>query len=187
MLNVGELYEEIKKYDTVILYGCGVNGKVLLNWLKGRGLQPYSFAVSEEHYTEKEKTIAGLPVYKISELKEYCDSALVVVSVREELQNEIGESLKKFAFRNVIFIKDSFMEEIKTRIKEPRKRLKFQLHIVEHCNLNCRGCYHFSPLAEEEYLDFKEYHRDIQQLSTLFQGEMEEILLLGGNRYYTPI
>lgn len=186
MLNVSERYEEIKKYDTVILYGCGVNGEVLLHWLRGRGLQPYSFAVSEEHYTEKKRNVAGLPVYKISELKDYADSALVVVSVREELQNEIREGLKKLAFRNVIFIEDSFMAEIKARIKEPRKKLKFQIHLVEHCNLNCRGCYHFSSLAEEEYLDFKEYSRDIKQLSTLFHGEMEEILLLGGEPLLHP-
>lgn len=34
----------------------------------------------------------------------------------------------------------------------PRIRLRFDVHLVEHCNLNCRYCGHYSPLAKEEYL-----------------------------------
>lgn len=25
-----------------------------------------------------------------------------------------------------------------------------EIHIVEHCNLHCKGCTHFSPLAQKE-------------------------------------
>ena len=27
----------------------------------------------------------------------------------------------------------------------PQKELRFEVHIVEHCNLNCKQCSHFSP------------------------------------------
>ena len=29
----------------------------------------------------------------------------------------------------------------------------FEVGIVEHCNLNCRGSSHFSPIAEPYYMD----------------------------------
>ena len=52
--------------------------------------------------------------------------------------------------------------------------------------MNCRGCYHFSPLAREEYLSLSEYEKDIARLSELFDGQMERILLLGGEPLLHP-
>ena len=30
-----------------------------------------------------------------------------------------------------------------------------EVHLAEHCNLNCKGCSHFSPLAEKEFIEEK--------------------------------
>jgi organic radical activating enzyme len=43
----------------------------------------------------------------------------------------------------------------------------FEIHIVEHCNLNCNGCAHFSCLADEEYLDTKTFDADCQRISQI--------------------
>ena len=69
---------------------------------------------------------------------------------------------------------------------EENKLLRFQIHVVEHCNLHCKGCYHFSPLAKEVYLDIEEYKKDIIQLSTLFGNKMDRIMLLGGEPLLHP-
>lgn len=68
----------------------------------------------------------------------------------------------------------------------PQKHLKFEVHIVEHCNLNCKSCSHFSPLAEESYIDVNEYKKDCQRLSDLFSGKMSSIQLLGGEPLLHP-
>ena len=65
-------------------------------------------------------------------------------------------------------------------------KLKFEVHICEHCNLNCKGCYHFSPLAKEEFLDVNEWNKDCKRLSELFNGEMEFISLMGGEPLLHP-
>lgn len=57
-----------------------------------------------------------------------------------------------------------------SRVIEVRKKIKFEVHITEHCNLNCKYCFHFSPLAKEEYLTLEEYERDLARLSELFGG-----------------
>lgn len=67
-----------------------------------------------------------------------------------------------------------------SRTIERRKKLKFEIHITEHCNLNCKYCNHFSPLAKKSFLDIEEYESDIKRLSELFHGEMQQIKLLGG-------
>lgn len=62
----------------------------------------------------------------------------------------------------------------------------FEFHIVEHCNLRCRGCTHFAPLAEEEYLDIHEFERDIARLSYLTGRVARFINLLGGEPLLHP-
>lgn len=68
----------------------------------------------------------------------------------------------------------------------PKCQLNFEMHLVEHCNLNCKLCGHFSPLAEEEYTDVSSYRRDCNRLSELFDGEMATILLMGGEPLLHP-
>ncbi len=61
-----------------------------------------------------------------------------------------------------------------------------EVHIVEHCNLNCKGCLHFSPLAREEYLDIKEYKRDLLRLHELTNGNVSTFNILGGEPLLHP-
>lgn len=68
----------------------------------------------------------------------------------------------------------------------PNGQLYFEVHIVEHCNLNCKQCSHFSPLADEEYLDISIYKKDIDRLSELFEGEMSSVFLMGGEPLLHP-
>ena len=67
-----------------------------------------------------------------------------------------------------------------------REKMKFEIHLTEHCNLNCKYCSHFSPLANEEYLSLEEYERDLSRLSHLFGGQMQQIKLLGGEPLLHP-
>lgn len=70
----------------------------------------------------------------------------------------------------------------------PRTKLKLELDIVEHCNLNCKGCDHFSPIAKENYLDINTFIRDIKRISDLTNlGEnIEELTMLGGEPLLHP-
>lgn len=68
----------------------------------------------------------------------------------------------------------------------PQSHLAIGVHIVEHCNLNCKQCDHYSTLAEEEYLDINSYKKDCERLSELFGGEMLFIALLGGEPLLNP-
>lgn len=72
------------------------------------------------------------------------------------------------------------------RIRQPRKELKFEVHLTEHCNLNCKGCFHFSSIAEESFLDVNDYTKVIERLSFLYKGKMEKIILLGGEPLLHP-
>lgn len=69
----------------------------------------------------------------------------------------------------------------------PKANINFvEIHLSEHCNLNCQCCSHFSQLAEEEFLDIEIFEKDIKRLSELSNGEINKIHLLGGEPLLNP-
>lgn len=71
-------------------------------------------------------------------------------------------------------------------MKEARKLLRFNVDIVNHCNLNCVGCGHFSPLAKEFYLSDIDFLKDCERLNELTHGLIERIELMGGEPLLHP-
>ena len=69
---------------------------------------------------------------------------------------------------------------------QPRTSLQFQVDLTRHCNMKCKYCGNFSPLAEKEFLDLDEYRADLSRLSELFQGEAKRIILQGGEPLLHP-
>ena len=63
--------------------------------------------------------------------------------------------------------------------------LKIDVHVVEHCNLNCKGCTHFSPIAKPEYLDIVDFSNNIKHL-TKIEKSIGSIQLLGGEPLLHP-
>lgn len=70
--------------------------------------------------------------------------------------------------------------------KTPIKRLKFVVHLADHCNLNCQCCDHFSPIAQEKLTDLETFKRDIKRLSELCKGECDLIDFEGGEPLLHP-
>lgn len=60
------------------------------------------------------------------------------------------------------------------------------IHLVEHCNLSCKYCSHFSCIAEEEFLDLKQLKKDVKRLFKLSNGKIEGFILLGGEPLLHP-
>jgi MoaA/NifB/PqqE/SkfB family radical SAM enzyme len=69
--------------------------------------------------------------------------------------------------------------------KKITKIFPIEVHITEHCNLNCKGCSHFSSLAGEEYLNPLDFERDCIRLSQL-TNKLYAFKLLGGEPLLHP-
>ncbi len=59
------------------------------------------------------------------------------------------------------------------------------VHLTDHCNLNCRGCTHFSNIAKPAFADVDEFERDFTALAGVFD-DIKEIYLLGGEPLLHP-
>jgi MoaA/NifB/PqqE/SkfB family radical SAM enzyme len=61
----------------------------------------------------------------------------------------------------------------------------FEIHITDHCNLNCKGCAHFSNLCPPTFADLDEYESDMRAMAGLFSS-VKQIYLLGGEPLLHP-
>ena len=59
-------------------------------------------------------------------------------------------------------------------------------HIVDHCNLNCAGCSHFSPLAPQWFEQIEQFCTDFKALAQTTQGQIGTIRLMGGEPLLHP-
>lgn len=71
-------------------------------------------------------------------------------------------------------------------MKKVRENLRFNVDIVSHCNLNCKCCGHFSPLATPEFLDVVEFQKDLERIAHLTNGEIDRLELMGGEPLLHP-
>ena len=62
----------------------------------------------------------------------------------------------------------------------PKTMLNFEVALAEHCNLNCVGCNHFSPLVSSSFANLEEFTRDFKRMAHLFGERTQRIKLLGG-------
>jgi MoaA/NifB/PqqE/SkfB family radical SAM enzyme len=98
--------------------------------------------------------------------------------INKQIRNLIPE---KILMPNYI----RFMKILRINLKK-RKLLRFEVHLAEHCNLNCKYCSHFSSLAEKEFLNIETFERDLARISELTGRKIERIILLGGEPLLHP-
>ncbi len=78
------------------------------------------------------------------------------------------------------------MIELQQKDKRPQLSLAFEIAIVEHCNLNCKGCAHFSPISKPYFMSVETYYKDIERISYLFSGRSRWIHIMGGEPLLHP-
>ena len=87
-------------------------------------------------------------------------------------------------------------------MNKTKKRPFLQVHLVEHCNLNCKGCAHFSPIAKPHVISLEKLEKTYRLLmpylgewfcrlelmggEPLLHDQLEEILFLT-RRYYPDL
>ena len=61
-----------------------------------------------------------------------------------------------------------------------------QIHLTEHCNLNCKGCTHFSPVACEGYISLDSLEETYVKLKPYLEKWFCRLELLGGEPLLHP-
>ena len=63
---------------------------------------------------------------------------------------------------------------------------RIQINVVEHCNLGCKYCIHFSCIAKEQYYNVENYEKEISNLSRITNKTLLQLDLAGGEPLLHP-
>lgn len=121
-----------------------------------------------------------IPLAEVKYLKNKRKIRIIVAS-DECVQNQIMGMFKALGISKLFFLSNENRKLIVKKMT-PWKltNFRFEISLADHCNLNCQCCDHFSPIAEETYLDFEQYVNDMHRLAELTGGQIGAIRLEGG-------
>lgn len=85
--------------------------------------------------------------------------------------------------RNPIKRVVNLVRHISSKRREP---LRVEFVLTDFCNLNCKGCGHYSPLAPREFLDPETLRRTAGHLSRTCGQAIGKIYIMGGETLLYP-
>lgn len=107
--------------------------------------------------------------------------AAVLFWIRNRIVHIIPENSWLFRRLSILGMRMNAKKNFKKR-----DVMKIDIPIVEHCNLRCKGCTAFSPIAEEEFMDYGQYCKDMDRLAELTNHKLESVIYTGGEPLLHP-
>ena len=179
-----EMYKKVfnaeKLNGKIAIYGAGFTGRALCDQLLGNGLEVMNFCDSNPKKQGTE--YRGIRVISRDELFKLCSDqeCFVFIAINsndtEELEKQLaicGNIIPVVLHRDSIYV---------TEVRDYFS-LKLDIHLVDECNLNCRGCSHFSPLAVpgQYRLTLEDFEIEIKRIQKIFGDHYEDMIyLIGG-------
>lgn len=173
----------------IYIYGAGENGKQAIKLLENYESEKRIFCGFID------KKLAGQEVlgYKCYDLNEVEKESIVIITVVKE-SADIYNLLRKDGFSKLYYFDfmkknntDSFLKDYCRDCKEWGETVLSQaeMHVADFCNLNCKGCTHFSPVFEKKLPDLHRRLNDIKLVSEKF-SHIAAFYLLGGEPFLNP-
>ena len=172
------------------VYGAGKIGKKL----KSRAAE-YNIPISG--FIDSYKT-TSTPEYNIVDLSviDPTIDAVIISVLNTNSILDIYQKLRAHKIKHIYWYYDAFqnLNEKKNFLSEQCLDLSnwgnlimphIELHISDACNLNCKGCSHFSPLFDDINADFNSKMSDIHKIKNLFD-DIFRIDILGGEPLLNP-
>lgn len=152
--------------EKIVIFGAGDVGKRAI--IKLRDIYNESVFGCADSYKSGE--ILGMTIKRIE-----CydlDCSVVITNDFPKKMKEMYAALKSYGFKNIFWYLnlDDRPREISGFLKDECIRINnwgdellpdLEVHIADNCNLNCKGCTHFSPLFRSLGVEFDSRVRDI--------------------------
>lgn len=177
--------------EEVIIWGASQNGLRLKRELEQhRWGKIYCFC--DNNKNKIGSRLDNVDIISFDDIIHMCHNGFngsVVVTINEP--ESVVEQIRNSGIRIKVYItsyewkkrlnkKFDSIKEILFEINIDKPILEYyEYHIAYHCNLRCKGCGHYSNIADPEFGDLDQYKKDILRLKELYWG-VKRIRLMGG-------
>ena len=165
------------KGKRVVLFGAGNEGVCAFDILKQNGINPECFC---DNYKQGVQPQTGLPIISSKELiEDYSDAIIVMTAIGYSA--EIIDGLKALGIAE-----ERIVTELKAHLYKQSYLKYFEVNICDHCDITCKGCSHFSPIAEKRAVPLEVVQNDLRRISELTAQNVDEFHILGGEPLLHP-
>ncbi len=150
----------------------------------------------------------GIPVIKLDDAGINKQSPVLITSRFH--QDDIRQALLQQGFENIEQIEENFALYLLKKLKNKRRgesteflitKMRNQLlhfvprpymeylifNILDHCNLNCKGCDHFACIADPYIVPYETVHNDVKRMAEIFHHDyIAQIAVMGGEPLLHP-
>lgn len=178
--------------EKIIIWGAAYNGWRLKKDLEKLGDYSVSYFCDND---EKKRgySLAGVEIISfedVIQLYEEGYSVNIAISLIESdsVVNQVRSSGLKvrvyapsYEWKQRLDVPFNNVKSILYEIDINKPRLAYyEYHVSDHCNLKCKGCGHYSNIADPRFGNFEQYVKDIYRLKELYWG-VKRIRLMGGD------
>ena len=71
-------------------------------------------------------------------------------------------------------------------LKRGKCPITLSIHLTDHCNLNCKGCSHFAPVAPKNFITIEELERTVLLIKQSGEELYDGLCLMGGEPLLHP-
>ena len=174
-----------------IFWGMGKYGQLAIE--KYRELHLKEENILGVYDSKKQGEYCGYPIIKIDE-SEYKQEILIITVDNSWLISEIYNKAKKLGYKNIFWFtgikqgtRGDFLEDFCVDCSSWGELVlpQAEIHVVDFCNLNCKGCAHFSPIFEKKMPGTQSRIYDIEMLKSKIT-HIIKFYLLGGEPFLNP-
>ncbi len=173
-----------KTDKAVIIFGYASVGKKIYERMKEKYRN--QLIIFCDNSKDKQGIHNGVKVLSLQDaVNKYRESTFVVASLRHSKQMfqqllGAGIPIEQISVDlPVDIVSEELAKEQKQRLV-PKASIHIEVNINKNCNLNCKGCDHFAPIAEADILELSVFERDMKRLAEIMTGYINRIILLGG-------
>ena len=186
---------KIVKNKRVVLWGASLFLKELLK--SETEANPNILGVIDKNPDNWGKMCGNYKIYPPEALNELKPEEVILTIINNnekifaELKKEFKEKYPKIKLHKNIFGKCNFMKHCINFCNQKFKEIKskpilnyVETHVVDHCNLNCKGCSHYCPITPKNFINIKDYEKNLKVLSNKFQ--IKRFRIMGGEPLLHP-
>lgn len=177
----------------IIIFGAGHFGTILHNLIQNLWSDDKEVCFYCDNNLPSGLYRKGIMVIRPDEIKKYASENTDIYISSPDIVDEVMSQLFKLNIGIPVYMVPDYVYKLAWNRKCPpliplditKPRLPYlECRIVEHCNLNCRGCSVAANIREEEFMSLDEFEKDLIDLKKLFSG-IKYFKLFGGSLFCT--
>lgn len=114
----GELEELLNNCDACVIYGAGLVGTCLVQYLIKEKLASKIVCIAVKSREGNPNAIMGIPVCELKEMEGYREKYLFLIATLEHIQGSIKEELKEFGCKNIAAVSNTFYAGMRETVND---------------------------------------------------------------------